>query len=72
MAFHVALHPAIHLSAIVAVDEMQGKDTLRILPQNGISDDDAQKYTHTYTHILKSTKKSDLLFDFILISHQLK
>jgi hypothetical protein len=48
MVFHVALHPAIHLSAIVAVDEIQGKDTLRILLQNDISDDETQK-THTHT-----------------------
>lgn len=47
MVFHVALHPAIHLSAIVAVDEIQGKDTLRILLQNDISDDETQK-THTH------------------------
>lgn len=49
MVFHVALHPAIHFSAIVAVDEIQGKDTLRILPQNGISDDETQN-THTHIH----------------------
>ena len=62
MVFHVALHPAIHLSAIVAVDEIQGKDTLRILLQNDISDDETQKtHTHmTYTHFLKCTNISNI------------